>query len=855
MSDFIFRKPMAKSLAITSWMTLGLSFYLGAAPVFHQPGQQFSAVEWQKMGSYSSREGDLIVLKNGSKIIGELAIIPSIQYTFGDISFALQDVALLSFITQPDTSKLQVITRDGLNFIGPITNAKITIKELLPNMNREPQYIERRIDPATINFIALSPRQRDSAQASPSRFYQLTLQNGDEVPITFDREEIHLSDGWQERVIQGNQIVEANFNGVLQGTIEDASGLKNIGCAFVKEPQLKLNIPHCEHSIEMPWEYVAHLIVDGGDYLAAKSDQSIAEQYYPEPKIRVSFIPEAARFDDMIPAYKESELTSYVVPELLKQGPRQVVAEAGPRRTDEMVLISGGQFYVAIDDDVASTTEHNLIPTTNKPSFVIEIAPFYIDKHEVTNAQYLAFVRATGHLAPKHWNHLTIPLGLENAPVVNVNYQDATAYAAWVGKRLPTEVEWQRASEEASMMVAVDMARTQETLGDQAFSILSLIAGFETVLAADESSTATLAYVMEDIGGRVAEWTSSAAVVDRQSPLAQVAGMYYTNAAKYMKHKVVRQGFISDNEAVEYRSTHHQSATSDKIGFRCVDEVPLVFDREEISLAKVEPVIRGNRIIEVNKQEPRQAVAVAGPTDEMVLVSGGQFYVAVDDDVASASQHNLSPTANKPSFAIEIAPFYVDKHEVTNAQYLAFVRATGYLAPKHWNHLTIPLGLENAPVVNVNYQDAAAYAAWAGKRLPTEVEWQRASEETSMMVAVDVARTQQTLGDQAFSILSLIAGFETALAADESSITTLEYVMEDIGSRVAEWTSSAAAIDRQSQLAQEVGRYYTNTEKYGKHKIVRQGVIADNGAVEYRSTQHQSAVSNRIGFRCVTDVL
>ncbi len=78
----------------------------------------------------------------------------------------------------------------------------------------------------------------------------------------------------------------------------------------------------------------------------------------------------------------------------------------------------------------------------------------------------------------------------------------------------------------------------------------------------------------------------------------------------------------------------------------------------------------------------------------------------------------------KPIRRVHLNAFLMDKCEVTWAQYFRFCKATGRkapLAPRGWNIL------DNHPIVNVNYHDAAAYASWAGKRLPTECEWERAA--------------------------------------------------------------------------------------------------------------------------------
>jgi formylglycine-generating enzyme required for sulfatase activity len=76
----------------------------------------------------------------------------------------------------------------------------------------------------------------------------------------------------------------------------------------------------------------------------------------------------------------------------------------------------------------------------------VRLPPFLIDKYEVTNEDYLAFVAATGHAAPPTWRGRKPPPGRDRHPVVTVSYTDAQAYAAWAGKRLPTAEEWEVAA-------------------------------------------------------------------------------------------------------------------------------------------------------------------------------------------------------------------------------------------------------------------------------------------------------------------------------------------------------------------------------------------------------------------------
>lgn len=76
----------------------------------------------------------------------------------------------------------------------------------------------------------------------------------------------------------------------------------------------------------------------------------------------------------------------------------------------------------------------------------VNLPGFFIDKDEVTNRAYQRFLEATGHRVPLAWLDKGYPIGQDDSPVVGVDFIDAQAYCQWVGKRLPTEAEWEKAA-------------------------------------------------------------------------------------------------------------------------------------------------------------------------------------------------------------------------------------------------------------------------------------------------------------------------------------------------------------------------------------------------------------------------
>jgi formylglycine-generating enzyme required for sulfatase activity len=209
-----------------------------------------------------------------------------------------------------------------------------------------------------------------------------------------------------------------------------------------------------------------------------------------------------------------------------------------------------------------------------------------------------------------------------------------------------------------------------------------------------------------------------------------------------------------------------------------------------------------------------------------------------------------------PLRQVIVPAFWMDVHEVTNAQYKRFCDATRHPVPPHWTNGTFPNKQENFPVVNVTWRDAAAYAKWAGKRLPTEAEWEKAARGQNGQI--------YPWGDKPDTNRSALEDDAKFGAVGRYPQGASPYGCLDMAGNAWEWTADwyAAYPGAEKQPVEKRGplTYAPQSIHYGKkYKTIRGG-----GAFNYYSITATGRAADRaralpfarydgLGFRCVMD--
>lgn len=222
----------------------------------------------------------------------------------------------------------------------------------------------------------------------------------------------------------------------------------------------------------------------------------------------------------------------------------------------------GAMVYVPAGGCVIGTNDG---PSSDRPQHTKGyLAPYYIDRFEVTNAQYWRFVRETNRAVPRSWAGGRFARGTGDHPVTDVTWGDAQAYATWTGKRLPAEQEWEKAARwdsersEARIWPWRGQFRLSRCNGFRKGAVGGLcnVGRFPTGI----SCCGCL-----DMAGNAAEWTSSI--------IGAYPGFRGDSSLFAGAKRVTRGGSFRDpaeNLASYRRVGVVETQTDPALGFRCV---------------------------------------------------------------------------------------------------------------------------------------------------------------------------------------------------------------------------------------------------------------------------------------------
>ncbi len=233
--------------------------------------------------------------------------------------------------------------------------------------------------------------------------------------------------------------------------------------------------------------------------------------------------------------------------------------------------------------------------------------------------------------------------------------------------------------------------------------------------------------------------------------------------------------------------------------------------------------------------------------NDMILIPAGEFTMGANPDqlpkIAESVGGMVKYIENAtPRRKLNLPAFYIDKYEVTNEQYKKFVDATGHTPPEHWEGGKIPGKKEKHPVVYVSLEDAKAYAKWAGKRLPTEAEWEKAARGTDgrLFPWGNKYKRKRANTDEARK------GKTTEVGSFKKGVSP--YGVHDMAGNVWEWTSD---------FYQAYPGSTCKDEFFGKERyVLRGGSFMDfkNDALTIvRSKFTPRTTDENVGFRCVKD--
>lgn len=237
----------------------------------------------------------------------------------------------------------------------------------------------------------------------------------------------------------------------------------------------------------------------------------------------------------------------------------------------------------------------------------------------------------------------------------------------------------------------------------------------------------------------------------------------------------------------------------------------------------------------------------SGTPEDMIRIPGGMFLMGSDSNNSGPFPPSIDEL---PQSQVYVRTFYIDRYEVTESQYLEFLNSTGSKKyPGYWMEGgrpdIYPEGHESYPVSDIDWMDARDYCQWAGKRLPTEMEWEKAARgqdgriwpwgdvfvEGWSNTAEISSKWPSPKGQEIFPV----KGWKAPVGSHPEDKSP--YGVYDMAGNVQEWTSSAYATYR--------GNPARTVEATDRFRVLRGGSYL--AKAEFSRAAYRNAVMPTIG--------
>jgi len=403
----IVSKPVAKlggHLCFYNLETVALSpNYFWNRERNHSRRSLFTYSQTQGLLSQIRNRHDLLVLKNGTLVIGEFEQLPLFSSSYGTALLDIDEIAFLEHVPgQSQNWKVQ--TYRGASFSGSFYEPAFNFTEIVADRKGGIKRESRKIAANAFRFIVFRQRKRPCKGEVGDLLTQFILAPKNATRDLKSFSAIHVSP---------RPFFPSSF----------LPYIAKKALSSVPEPVLT----------SLQEEEIPEITFIAEDEMQHEKSSLIASDE------------EMAMDTESLLWKPESDTNQEETIEFISQGDAERIAKKNdPRRRKKIEEAkSNGMWYVS-------------------PGIGCHFE-FYIKKKRVSNEEYRQFVLAVNYKPPRHWNGTRIPPGIEKKPVVNVSYKDILLYCVWAGKRLPTAAELALTAKENRSLLDLDEAINEWT--------------------------------------------------------------------------------------------------------------------------------------------------------------------------------------------------------------------------------------------------------------------------------------------------------------------------------------------------------------------------------------------------------